>query len=352
MAKKESGTIFDKVLFIGPDVNNRGGIVAVLRAYRDNLPAFHCLSTNSGKGFIPGIINFVRTVVALPFVRLFTPYTILDVHGSGYKSWRRKRIIIAVGHALGFRIIFHIHAGALRKFTEEKGKDYILTTTNKCEKVVFLTQEWARYAREELGVKHVETLMNIVSPPAMAKIPRKQGSPLSLVYLGYLLQPKGIFDLLDVMIANQDRWRGKVTLTIGGQYNEDKIRAIIKDNGLSDMAKFLGWVKGAEKDRIMATSDVLVLPSYFEGMPICILEAMTYAIPIITTPVGGIPEIMTDGIEGTFITPGDKKALAQAIDMYLEHPELLKAQGQAGYSHSQQFLPGNITARLASIIGK
>lgn len=89
--------------------------------------------------------------------------------------------------------------------------------------------------------------MNIVSPPAMAKIPRKQGSPLSLVYLGYLLQPKGIFDLLDVMIANQDRWRGKVTLTIGGQYNEDKIRAIIKDNGLSDMAKFLGWVKGAEK---------------------------------------------------------------------------------------------------------
>ena len=57
MAKKKSGTIFDKVLFIGPDVNNRGGIVAVLRAYRDNLPAFHCLSTNSGKGFIPGIIN-------------------------------------------------------------------------------------------------------------------------------------------------------------------------------------------------------------------------------------------------------------------------------------------------------
>ena len=110
--------------------------------------------------------------------------------------------------------------------------------------------------------------------------------------------------------------------------------------------------KGAEKDRIMATSDVLVLPSYFEGMPICILEAMTYAIPVITTPVGGIPEIMTDGIEGTFITPGDKKALAQAIDMYLEHPELLKAQDQAGYSHSQQFLPGNITARLASIIGK
>lgn len=349
---KHTGTIFDKVLFIGPDVNNRGGIVAVLRAYRDNLPAFHCLSTNSGKGFIPGIINFVRTVIALPFVRLFTPYTILDVHGSSYKSWRRKRIIIAVGHALGFRIIFHIHAGALRKFTEEKGKEYILSTTRKCDKVVFLTQAWARYAREELGCEHVETLMNIVAPPAMAKIPRKEGSPLSLVYLGYLLQPKGIFDLLDVMVANRDRWRGKVTLTIGGQYNEQLIKDFIRDNGLSDMVTFLGWVKGDQKDRIMATSDVLILPSYFEGMPICILEAMTYAMPVITTPVGGIPEIMTDGVEGTFITPGDKKALADAIDMYRNNLNLLKTQGKAGFEHSQQFLPRNISERLVSIITK
>lgn len=352
MAKKKSGTIFDKILFIGPDLKDRGGIVAVLQMYRKILPTFHFISTNSHHGFVPGLINFARTLIALPFIRLFTPYTILDIHGACYKSWPRKRLIIALGHALGFRIIFHMHAGIFRKFAKEKGTDYILGTTNKCNKVVFLTKEWARYAHDELGVNNAVTLMNIVLPPAINKMPRKQGAPLSLIYLGSLVQNKGIFDLLDVMTANRDRWRGKVTLTIGGKYNEDKILSIINDNELSDMITFLGWVKGTDKDRLMAASDILVLPSYFEGVPICILEAMTYAMPVISTSVGGIPEIMTNGIEGTLIAPGDKDALTRAIDMYVEQPELLETQGHAGYHHSQQFLPGNITAKLTDILTK
>ena len=94
----------------------------------------------------------------------------------------------------------------------------------------------------------------------------------------------------------------------------------IKDNNLDEMVKFVGWVSGDAKSKILSTTDILVLPSYYEGLPISVLEAMSYAMPVITTPVGGIPEVVTDGVEGTLFTPGDKASLTQTIDTYIENP--------------------------------
>ena len=352
MAKKKSGTIFDKVLFIGPDLNGRGGIVSVLRAYRDTLPTFHFISTNSHRGLIPGLLSFARTLVALPFIRIFRPYTTLDIHGANGKSWARKRLIINFGHLLGYKIVFHMHGGELRKYVADKGPEHYMKCFRKCHHVVFLTEAWTKYAQDVLGCTNAVTLMNIVPTPTMVKRPYTDGAPISLVYLGYIYKEKGIFDLLDVIAANRDRWRGKLTLTIGGQWNEDRVRDFINTNDLAKRVNFVGWVTGDDKDRIMATSDILVLPSYFEGLPMSILEAMTYAMPVITTPVGGIPEVVTNGVEGTLFTPGDKAALTAAIDLYIDNPSLIAKHGNAGLNKSKMFSPQRITEQLSQIIGQ
>ena len=347
---KRSDTVFDNVLFIGPDINNRGGIVAVLQAYRDNIPTFHYLSTNSVKGFVPGLLNFARTLIALPFIRIFKKYKTLDIHGANGKSWIRKRMIIRLGHILGFRVIFHMHGGEFRKCVDQKGVEYYMKYFRLCHKVVFLTDAWTQYATDALGCLNAVTLMNIVPKPTAPKVPHKSSVPLSLIYLGYIYKEKGIFDLLDVFAENRDRWRGKVTLTIGGQWNEDRVKGFIRDNDLSDMVSFVGWVSGDEKARLMANSDILVLPSYYEGLPISILEAMSYAMPVITTPVGGIPEVVTDGIEGSLFTPGDKTQLAAVIDRYIDNPGLILSQGQAGHKKARNFFPDAVTAKLSAII--
>lgn len=352
MAQKKSGTIFDKVLFIGPDLNGRGGIVSVLRAYRDTLPAFHFISTNSHRGLIPGLLNFARTLVALPFIRIFRPYTSLDIHGANGKSWARKRLIINLGHLLGYRIVFHMHGGELRKYVAAKGSEYYMKCFRKCHHVVFLTDAWTKYAQQVLGCTNAVTLMNIVPAPTMTKQPHADGAPISLVYLGYIYKEKGIFDLLDVIAANRDRWRGKLTLTIGGQWNEDRVLSFIKDNGLDEMVKFVGWVSGDAKSKILSTTDILILPSYYEGLPISVLEAMSYAMPVITTPVGGIPEVVTDGVEGTLFAPGDKPGLTAAIDRYIDNPSLIAKHGDAGLKKSQMFSPQRIAKQLAQIIGQ
>lgn len=350
MAKKKSGTIFDKVLFIGPDLKGRGGIVSVLQAYRDALPTFHFISTNSRRGLIPGLFNFARTLVALPFIRLFRPYTTLDIHGANGKSWTRKRLIINLGHILGYKIVFHMHGGELRKYVAAKGTEYYMKCFRKCRHVVFLTDAWTKYAQQELGCTNAVTLMNIVPTPTMAKQPRTEGAPISLVYLGYIYKEKGIFDLLDVIASNRDRWLGHLTLTIGGQWNEDRVLNFIKDNDLGGIVKFVGWVSGDDKATILSKTDILILPSYYEGLPISILEAMSYAMPVITTPVGGIPEVVTDGVEGTLFTPGDKAAMTRAIDKYIECPRLIIKQGNAGWEKSKLFSPEHIVNRLSQIL--
>lgn len=350
MAKKKSGTIFDKVLFIGPDLDGRGGIVSVLRAYRDTLPAFHFISTNSHRGLVPGLINFARTLAVLPFIKIFRPYTTLDIHGANGKSWARKRLIIKLGHLLGYKIVFHMHGGELRKHVTAKGTEYYMKCFRKCHHVVFLTDAWTKYAQDVLGCTNAVTLMNIVPTPAMAKQPRADEAPVSLVYLGYIYKEKGIFDLLDVVAVNRDRWRGKLTLTIGGQWNEDRVLNFIKDNDLGEIVRFVGWVSGDAKAKILSTTDILILPSYYEGLPISVLEAMSYAMPVITTPVGGIPEVVTDGVEGTLFTPGDKAALAHAIDKYIDNPGLIAGQGRAALEKSQMFSPLRISSQLSQII--
>lgn len=350
MAKKKSGTIFDKVLFIGPDLKGRGGIVSVLQAYRDALPTFHFISTNSRRGLIPGLFNFARTLVALPFIRLFRPYTTLDIHGANGKSWTRKRLIINLGHILGYKIVFHMHGGELRKYVAAKGTEYYMKCFRKCRHVVFLTDAWTKYAQQELGCTNAVTLMNIVPTPTMAKQPRTEGAPISLVYLGYIYKEKGIFDLLDVIASNRDRWLGHLTLTIGGQWDEDRVLNFIKDNDLGGIVKFVGWVSGDDKATILSKTDILILPSYYEGLPISILEAMSYAMPVITTPVGGIPEVVTDGVEGTLFTPGDKAAMTRAIDRYIECPGLIIKQGNAGWEKSKLFSPEHIVNRLSQIL--
>lgn len=324
--------------------------MSVLQAYRDALPTFHFISTNSRRGLIPGLFNFARTLVALPFIRLFRPYTTLDIHGANGKSWTRKRLIINLGHILGYKIVFHMHGGELRKYVAAKGTEYYMKCFRKCRHVVFLTDAWTKYAQQELGCTNAVTLMNIVPTPTMAKQPRTEGAPISLVYLGYIYKEKGIFDLLDVIASNRDRWLGHLTLTIGGQWNEDRVLNFIKDNDLGGIVKFVGWVSGDDKATILSKTDILILPSYYEGLPISILEAMSYAMPVITTPVGGIPEVVTDGVEGTLFTPGDKAAMTRAIDKYIECPGLIIKQGNAGWEKSKLFSPEHIVNRLSQIL--
>jgi glycosyltransferase involved in cell wall biosynthesis len=95
-----------------------------------------------------------------------------------------------------------------------------------------------------------------------------------------------------------------------------------------ERVRVLSWIDTDERDRLLAESDVFVLPSYLEGVPMSLLEAMAAGLPSVTTPVGGIPDVFTHGREGLMVSPGDRAQLTSALAQLIRDRELRLACGQ------------------------
>jgi glycosyltransferase involved in cell wall biosynthesis len=119
---------------------------------------------------------------------------------------------------------------------------------------------------------------------------------------------------------------------------QTELPAMAASLGISDSVRFLGYVPhGSELFRLYREADVFVLPSFHEGIPHVILEAMANSMPIVSTTVGSIPEVITDGIEGILLAPGDPESLAQALQHLVSHPEIAARMGKAAFQKASQY---------------
>lgn len=339
--------IFSKVLTIGPSMKTLGGMASVLKIYKDYIPGFRHIATNSPHGTLVGLLSMLHTMVRLPIERL-RGRKILHVHAASGKSFIRKSILMAEARLFGYKVIFHSHSGIVLRFYGNFGIKRVRRILSMASSVVALSQSWVDYYRSTFGFNNVELLYNPITLPNSIEQPRSD-EPLRLIFLGIINDLKGIFDLIEVMAENKDRWRGRVHLTVGGAGENDRLIQRIQTLGISDIVDFIGWTVGEDKEDAFANAHVLLLPSYTEGLPMSILEGMIRRKPIIATPVGGIPEVVTSDVNGFLIAPGDKKALATAIDCYLLNPELIKRHGQVSAERSVTFRPDTIIPRLAEI---
>ena len=135
-------------------------------------------------------------------------------------------------------------------------------------------------------------------------------------------------------------------LLIGGDGEIEKVQQYIIDNKLDNVAEYIGWISGEEKTKLLNEVDVFVLPSYNEGLPISILEAMSYNLPIISTKVGGIPEVLKNEYNGYLINPGDLIALENAISALIDNPSKRKLQGKRSGEIVKSFLPEQVIRQL------
>jgi glycosyltransferase involved in cell wall biosynthesis len=116
--------------------------------------------------------------------------------------------------------------------------------------------------------------------------------------------------------------------------------------------QFAGWVSGTKKAELLNKCDIYVLPSYNEGLPISILEAMSYGKPVISTNVGGIPEIVKPGFNGWLFQPGDRDALNGIILEVLAEKEKLKQYGINSMTVSAGYTPQSVVKSLEQLYAK
>lgn len=342
-----SDAVFAKVLTVGPSRNCQGGMASVLKIYEDCLPDFHQLASNSPRGTMTGLLAATWALMRLPVERL-RGRSILHVHVASGKSFIRKRLFIRWGKILGYKIIYHCHGGHTQDYFRSIGIPRAKRTLDKCACIICLSQSWKRYFESIFHHPNIEIVHNPLVPSHILTHPDEK-HPLRLLFLGLLVDDKGIFDLLDVMSTNRDRWLGRVKLTIGGNGEVERLREVIRENRLEDIVEFLGWVDGERKERLFARHHVLILPSYVECLPMSILEAMGHGMPVISTPVGGIPEMIVPGENGILVSPGDKVGMSAAIDCYLLNPDLIDRHGKSALKLVPAFYPEKIKADLKKI---
>ncbi len=344
---KNNDRIFSKVLTIGPSRKALAGIASVLNIYNETIPDFRHLPTNSIKGFIPGVIALAKTFALMPIERL-RGRKILHVHAASGKSFIRKRFLMKWGRALGFKIIFHCHGGNSREYFNSIGNDKVGKLLTRCSAIIALSKSWQDYFASTFNHPNVHIVPNPLTPSSKV-VQQKQTKPLGLLFLGNIVDAKGIFDLLEVFAANRDRWKGRVKLTIGGNGENDRLNEFIRTHELGELVDFAGWVDGPKKEKFFAENHILILPSYIECLPMTIIEAMGRGLAVISTRVGGIPEMVLPGENGILFKPGDLQAMSAAIDCYLLNDGLIRRHGSAGLRMAPKFYPEKIKETLFEI---
>lgn len=338
----------DNILTIGIKYKPvKGGVAAVISEYSKIIRPFHFIATVNTSNKLMKFLVFLKAIVIFLYYMLFKRnIKIIHIHGASYASFWRKSFFIIIAKIFRKEVIYHIHGGGFKKFSKEHSKcvNYILS---KVDIVVVLSESWLTFFHEELKCKDVRIIHNIIEEPVYTDKESKNKNECVFLFLGLICKNKGVYDLLQIIKNNEEVYRGKNKFIIGGNGETDDLLNFIKTNNLEDIVEYAGWVSGKKKADLFNLADVYILPSYFEGLPISILEAMSYHLPIISTNVGGIPEIVRNGINGFLINPGDIEALTKSIFDMADNKENRIKMGEESYKICIPYMASNVKQDLS-----
>ncbi len=324
----------------GPALAAPGGMSAVVMSYQqgDLFEAQNVayLSTYETPGLVTQLRVFSKAWLGLLGMLLFGRVRLLHVHSASRGSFWRKSILCALVRLFGVPYVLHIHSGEFPIFvTQECGplkRWWVTRTLQGAHRVIALTAHWQQELQRLAPGSRVVAIGNPVSFPSVE--PVSAGNEKHIVFLGRLREKKGVFDLVKAMQIVLRTMPGAL-LTLAGDGDLPGVAASAKALGIDGKVVLPGWVDGAAKDALLAQAAVLVLPSYFEGLPICVLEAMALKIPVVATTVGGIPEALEWGACGSLVEPGDVNGLAAALIAQLAHSEAVLASTERAYNRVQ-----------------
>jgi glycosyltransferase involved in cell wall biosynthesis len=216
-------------------------------------------------------------------------------------------------------------------------KGFLAWAARRSDRVIAISSYTAAQLRElvDVPIEVIPYTTALPAPPAPSRR-RPADAPFTALFVGRLVERKGVPDLIDALAllsADQD-----VRLVIVGEGPErGRIEQGVRERGLDGRVVLRGQVSEEALQQAYATADVLVLPAIVdrrgdtEGLGVVLLEAMNHKVPVVASRIGGIPDIVEDGVSGLLVPPGDTGALAQSLGQLARDPELAARLGEAGY---------------------
>ncbi len=320
---------------VGTDERSHGGIASVVSTYRSaglyaRWPVIY-LTTHQEAGVGTKLCLLWSSLSQ--FLRLLVRrrVALVHLHCAEYRSFYRKSLFAALARGGGVPYLAHLHGRRFVDFYTHSGplgRFWIRATLRHAAQVVVLSPEWEGIVQGLIPGLRTQVIPNpVLLPEQRTAVPAQ--APRTLVFLAALIRDKGIHDLLAAFTRVGSKYHD-ARLICAGEGEVAELQTLAEQLGIADQVSIRRWVQGEAKEILLQTAYGFVLPSYYEGLPISLLEAMAYGLPVIATRVGGIPSALDDGVEGWLIDAGKVDQLTAALDALLSDPAHAARMGDAG----------------------
>lgn len=338
------------VLVIGPAANAQGGISSVIKAhqatetwgrYRCDLIETYCGGTKAKK-----LKNAISAYGK--FLRKVWNARLVHVHLAGQNSLLRKLPMIAFSKLLGKPVVLHVHAYSPDSLFKETPGWAVRCAFRSSQQVIALSPTWGKFIQREFPEMPISVVPNPTAVPAVVQ--HINPSQPTVLFVGKLEPRKGYSDLIkaakQVLEAVPD-----ARFILAGHGEVEQALKLASSLGISHAVECRGWVDRSDLPNLLNGATVFCLPSYNEGVPMAVLEAMSYALPVVTTPVGGIPDVITHQSNGILVPPGDHKSLGAELVRLLQNKNgLQQTLGEAARQTVQQLCsPHTVERGLATV---
>ena len=332
-----------KILMIGPD--SQGGITSVIDLYIENGLADSVIFLASYKGgsLLSKLVCYFIFWAKYLYLLVFNKnLKIVHIHSSANGSFLRKLFVVNAGKLFNKKVIMHLHSPDFNLFYDKMPKliqKIITYTLNVSDVIIALSSQCKLDIAEKCTNKNIRILYN---PTKLQTISHKNKETIDVLFMGIIGQRKGAYDIVKAgdYITNPN-----IKITMHGDGEVEELKNEILGHKFGDIVFIKGWISGDKKDEVFQNADIYILPSYSEGLPMSILEAMAYGLPVISTPVGGTPEAVEDGVNGFLIKPGDYVALAEKIDLLANDKPLRDKMGEQGYRIAKEKFDINVIVK-------
>jgi glycosyltransferase involved in cell wall biosynthesis len=370
-------TVRPNILIIGPGPEEIGGVATFIQFIRSSAVLnrkFDIQHMDTSRGqknqSTAGRLSYLNLTLLMRQVHrlifILAGYKPQVVHfnvTAGWSFWKTA-LFILISHLFHIKTIAHIHGGDFNLFVDSLksiSRRLAIATLKKADAVVVLSSWWQSYiqaiVKAPINVIVISNapenaLINATDPDRVL-IDRKGNT---IIFVGSIGRRKGIFDILEAIPFVIEDHECARFLFLGEEEiagEKQKILQICGDPRIQEHVCFLGWVTGEKKRACYQEADIFILPSYAENLPFALLEAMAVGLPVVTTPVGGIPEIIQDGENGFLIEPGSKTQLKERILQLLKDPQLRQRLGKnAQKTIIESFAPGKIDEQWAALYSR
>lgn len=328
---------------IGPTPGSKGGIGVMMEYLRDGATQeiqLDFIDSGFEQNRIRGLLGTLKLV-------LFDArrYDAFHVNVSARGSTFRKILICAAIRSKRKKYLLHLHSGRYEAFVAGSAKPLewlIKQTFRGATRVVVLGPTWKEFVQRVLGVTSDQIVVIPNAVPGPKVLARSKGPQPVVLFVGKLTRQKGVEDLLAAVdkLANTVDWK----LVLAGDGADETIQREIDSR--TSVAQ-LGWLSRSElRDQFRAAS-IFVLPSYSEGLPLALLEAMAWGVAPVISCVGSVPEVIVDGVNGVLVTPGDVEELASRLNHLVSHPSEAQRLGdRARHDWEESYDSATYASRL------